>query len=123
MDITAMKERLEKEKELLESELATVGRKNPKIAGDWEPMPGELDPSATESDELADKIEDFEENTAIVRELEIRLADITSAIEKVDKGTYGVCEECGEEIEEDRLQANPAARTCKKHMGSEESFN
>lgn len=112
-----MKERLEKERALVESELSTVGRKNPKIEGDWEATPGELDASATESDELADKIENFEENTAILKELEIRLGDINLAIEKIDKGTYGVCEECGAEIEEERLEANPSARTCKEHMG------
>ena len=112
-----MKERLEKERALVESELATVGRKNPKIEGDWEATPGEPDATATESDELADKIEGFEENTAILKELEIRLGDINLAIEKIEKGTYGVCEECGAEIEVERLEANPSARTCKEHMG------
>lgn len=112
-----MKERLEKERTLVESELKTVGKKNPKLEGDWIATPGDMDASATEPDELADKIENFEENTAILKELEIRLGDINLAIEKIDKGTYGVCEECGAEIEIERLEANPSARTCKEHMG------
>lgn len=110
-----IQERLEGERALVEKELATVGRKTA-TPGDWEPVPGQTDPTATEPDEIADKIEDFENNAAIVKELEIRLSDINAALEKIGKGTYGVCEECGVEIEEDRLAANPAARTCKAHM-------
>ena len=33
-------------------------------------------------------------------------------------GTYGTCEVSGEQIEEDRLEADPAARTCKAHMNA-----
>ncbi len=117
-----MRERLEKERATVEAELATVGRKNPRKPNDWEATPGEIDTTATESDEIADKIEDFEENTAILRELEIRLGDINAAIEKIEKGTYGVCEVSGEPIEEDRLEANPSARTCKAHMGGGDSL-
>ena len=114
-----MKERLLKEQALVESELGTVGRKSTNGTGDWEATPKDQDPTATESDELADKIEDFEENTAILRELEIRLGDINAAIEKVNAGTFGICEIGGETIEQERLEANPAARTCKAHMGGE----
>lgn len=116
MNIDAMKERLLGEKAVVEAELATVGRKNPQTPGDWVPTPGEQDSAATEPDEIADKIEDFEQNTAIVRELEIRLGDIDAALAKIDAGTYGTCEVDGSAIEEDRLDANPAARTCKAHM-------
>ena len=35
---------------------------------------------------------------------------------KMEKETFGICEVCGKEIEEDRLLANPSARTCKKHL-------
>ena len=38
------------------------------------------------------------------------------ALERIEKGTYGICEVGNEEIEEDRLNANPAARTCKAHL-------
>ena len=45
--------------------------------------------------------------------------DIKRALKKIKDDEYGKCELCGEDIEEDRLEANPAARTCKKHMGEE----
>ena len=42
--------------------------------------------------------------------------EIDAALEKMEKGTYGICEVCNKPIEEDRLEANPAAKTCKEHM-------
>lgn len=41
-----------------------------------------------------------------------RLADIAAALERLDVGTYGVCENCGEPIPAARLEARPYARTC-----------
>jgi DnaK suppressor protein len=40
------------------------------------------------------------------------LKDIDEALERLDEGTYGICEECGEEIGEKRLQAIPFALYC-----------
>jgi RNA polymerase-binding transcription factor DksA len=41
-----------------------------------------------------------------------RLADLDAALERVEAGSYGVCEGCGEPIAPARLEARPAARTC-----------
>jgi DnaK suppressor protein len=38
--------------------------------------------------------------------------DIADAFRKLQNGTYGLCEECGEEIDIKRLQVNPLARFC-----------
>ncbi len=115
IDTTAYKARLEEEKTKLEAELGTVGRKNPSNPADWEAVPPE---SGQESDpnDAADLIEGFEANTAILKDLEIRYNDVVAALERIEKGTYGVCEVSGEEIEADRLTADPAARTCKAHL-------
>jgi DnaK suppressor protein len=40
------------------------------------------------------------------------LKDIDNALDKIKNGTYGVCEECEEKINEKRLEANPVARYC-----------
>jgi DnaK suppressor protein len=37
---------------------------------------------------------------------------ITAAIERIDRGVYGHCAECGMAIEDGRLSALPAATTC-----------
>lgn len=39
-------------------------------------------------------------------------SNILSAIESIDKGTYGICQECGQQISENRLKYNPNARRC-----------
>ena len=47
------------------------------------------------------------------------LKDIDNTLDKIEKGTYGICEECEEKIIEKRLEANPVARyciTCKRQM-------
>lgn len=41
-----------------------------------------------------------------------RLVEIDAALIRVEAGTYGVCENCGAEIAEARLEALPAARLC-----------
>ena len=41
-----------------------------------------------------------------------RLADIDDALSRLEAGTYGVCEQCGDAIAVERLQARPSARTC-----------
>ena len=46
-----------------------------------------------------------------VRDKEKLLA-IEEALEKLREGTYGVCEECGDEIGAGRLRAMPLARLC-----------
>jgi RNA polymerase-binding transcription factor DksA len=115
IDIKTMKERLEAERTLVESELTTVAHKGA-TPGDWEPSAGEIDTSATEPDEKASAIEQFESNTEITKQLEIRLADVNAALAKIEAGTYGICEVSGKPIEEDRLEANPAARTSKEYM-------
>jgi RNA polymerase-binding protein DksA len=49
---------------------------------------------------------------ALVHQLEQHLAEIEAAVGRIDAGTYGTCERCGEPIGEDRLEARPTARTC-----------
>ena len=55
---------------------------------------------------------------ALIRQGELRLAEIDAAVERLDAGTYGTCEECGQPIGQDRLTARPAARTCIKCAGA-----
>lgn len=115
------KEKLEKEKSLLEKELSSVGRINPENASDWQATPAKMDILNADENEVADSIEEFENNTAILKQLEIRFNEVKDALERIDNGTYGTCEISGEPIEIDRLEANPAARTSKKHTAENNS--
>jgi len=41
-----------------------------------------------------------------------RLAELDAALQRVDRGTFGTCERCGDAIPDARLLARPTARTC-----------
>lgn len=116
IDYKHFQKRLEEEKKNLEIELEKVGRRNPDTPSDWEAKPTDRDVSQADDNTVADSIEDYEENVAIVNTLEGRYNDIVSALDKIKHKTYGLCQVCDKEIEPDRLEANPAARTCKEHM-------
>ncbi len=49
------------------------------------------------------------------------LEQMDAAIGRLEEGVYGVCLECGEEIDEDRLKVMPFADTCVKCKGQKES--
>lgn len=118
IDYAHFEDKLEREKKLLEMELIKVGRKNPDNPSDWEATPVLEDRDASQADEntVADSIEEYEDNVAILKTLEDRYNDIKSGLDKIKDGNYGLCQICGKEIETDRLEANPSARTCKEHM-------
>lgn len=49
---------------------------------------------------------------ALIRQLEVGVADIDHALIRLAADTWGDCEVCGNAISEERLAARPAARTC-----------
>ena len=49
---------------------------------------------------------------ALVRHARHHLAEVDAAVERLETGTYGVCQECGTAIGAERLEARPTARTC-----------
>lgn len=116
LDTEHFKNKLEMERQELEAELEKIGRKNPDNPSDWEATPPDRDASQADENTVADTISDFEDNNAIVNTLESRYKDVKSGLDKIKHGVYGICQVCKKEIEVDRLEANPAARTCKEHM-------
>lgn len=44
------------------------------------------------------------------------LREVDSALERMDKGTYGICETCHESVEQDRLMTDPLVRYCLDHL-------
>ena len=95
------------EKDAVEEELAMHGKVSGKAwTGSSESEGEEPDPT-----DAADNIEELGVNIPLVAELEKRRKDIDDALEKMDKGTYGICEVSREPIPFKRLEADPAART------------
>ncbi|MFC1821995.1 RNA polymerase-binding protein DksA [Thermodesulfobacteriota bacterium] len=62
--------------------------------------------------------------TLRIRDRERKLiGKIKEALERIDNGTYGICDECDEKISEARLKARPVTTLCidcKKRQESEE---
>jgi len=44
------------------------------------------------------------------------LHEVDSAIHRIDEGSYGICEECHDTIEQERLIADPLVRMCLDHL-------
>ena len=51
-------------------------------------------------------------STAAARSIAAALAEVDRALEKVEEGTYGFCDECEQSISPERLEAMPAATMC-----------
>ena len=107
-----LKEKLEEEKSTLEMELKSFATKDESIKGNWEAKY----PSKERGDkeEEADESQEYENLLSLEHNLELKLKDVDSALEKINKKKYGKCEKCGKEIKEERLLACPEAKLCMK---------
>jgi DnaK suppressor protein len=88
-----------------------------------------LSTSATEADqrelsssdqhpaEQATETLERELDLGVLQSVESELVDVQAALQRLDAGTYGICEVCGEPIAEGRLEAMPAARYCVEDQG------
>jgi len=117
-EMEELREKLEIEKSDLEEELLSHGRVL-NDSGDWEGSSAGLEGQEADPNDAADQIEELVTNVPLVEELEERHIDVAEALEKMDDGTYGLCEEDSEPIPYARLKANPAARTCIEHADEE----
>jgi DnaK suppressor protein len=101
-DRTALQmERLQKERERT---LVELGRLR-------EALKSEVDPDADEGDpDLVER----EKVMALVQRLERKLESVDDALRHAQKGTYGICERCGEPIDPARLEIVPEATLCVK---------
>lgn len=101
-----LKQRLLDEKTRLENELARFAKPTG-AKGDFDTQMEEI---GTDPDENASEVESYVDNLALESTLESQLRDVNDALERMNNGTYGVCEETGKDIDPERLKAYPAAR-------------
>lgn len=105
-----LKNKLLEEKSGIESELSRFAAPTG-VPGDYETR---FENIGTDMDENASEVEGYADNLALENTLEKRLKDISDALDRIKKGTYGICENCNQEIDMERLRAYPAARICIK---------
>ncbi|HTK32966.1 MAG TPA: TraR/DksA C4-type zinc finger protein [Candidatus Paceibacterota bacterium] len=114
-DTEKFKKLLQTEFAQLEEELNGIGQKSSSAPGGWEVTTGDMKVDTADDNEMADKFEELEDNAGIANKLEGQLNEVKAALERIEKGTYGICETCGKPIEIERLEANPSARVSIKH--------
>jgi len=107
--IEKMKERLLKEKESLEKRLAGFTQKNKNVKDDYDAKFPEY---GDDDDENAGEVATYSDNLSLERSLEKALRDINKSLERIERGTYGICKYCGKEIGEERLEARPVSGAC-----------
>ena len=65
-----------------------------------------------DSSEQAQERENDEVVDAIGNETRVSLREVRAALDRIEDGTYGICENCGDDIPLGRLQALPEATRC-----------
>lgn len=109
--LNELKALLLNEKSKLEKNLERIARPIDKEKGDYETN---FETIGTDREDNTTEVEEYTENLPIELTLEKNLQDVISALERIEKGAYGFCENCQKEIGLERLRANPSAKTCIK---------
>ena len=55
---------------------------------------------------------EMEKNVSLLEQVEDELREIDAAYQRLERGSYGVCQACGRPIADERLEAMPATRFC-----------
>lgn len=104
-----MKSSLLKEQASLRAQLEKTGKHEKGTTDDFS---ARFPDYGTDEDENALEVSTYQNRLSIDNDFEKSLLDVDHALEKIEDGTYGKCENCGKEIGLDRLRAMPAARLC-----------
>ncbi len=104
MDTRAVAEELRVRRDQLRAELdvVTVVERDPDASVSFGKRVGDGTTAAVERLNLV----------GTARELEAMLHDVDRALQKIEDGTYGICDRCGKLISEARLEARPWAVLC-----------
>ena len=109
LDTEQFRERLLEERRRVVDAIDNIHAENPGSLGDETDEPTFQDnhlgdiATATFDREMASSLE---ENSTHV------LAEIDTALGRIDEGTYGICQRCGKPIGRERLEALPWATLC-----------
>lgn len=106
-----LKALLLKEKEDLEENLERIAKPVNKEKGDYETNFEEI---GADREDNTTEVEEYTDNLPVEITLEKKLQETLDALDRMEKGTYGFCENCQKEIDIERLRANPSAKTCIK---------
>lgn len=108
--IEKLKEKLNGGKIALKKELESFATEDKNVKDNWEAKYPSKERGNKE--EEADEAGEYHNLLSLEENLELRLKDVNLALKKIGDETYGKCEKCGKEIEEERLLVYPEAKLC-----------
>lgn len=108
--LRAIKKRLQAERERLEQELHEIMERT-SLSSDVEQV-SELSTYDDHPADLASETFEREKDLAMEGNIQDLLEKVDTALEKLEEGTYGLCDSCGVEINPNRLEALPYASLC-----------
>lgn len=117
LDIPKFRHQLEQMRDALQTELDQIQEESANT--DQTEGYGVTNHPAEDASEMFTR----ERNMAISGDLQTELNDVLHALERIEAGGYGMCEECGEPINPERLDARPAATFCIRHQREIEREN
>lgn len=90
------------------------------LSDSLEDSTGELSSFDQHPGDVATETVEREQDDSLREHAAAELEQVEAALARLDAGTYGKCERCGEEIPEARLEARPHARFCVEHQRDRE---
>lgn len=105
LDIAKAEKALQKEREQLVHQLDELGAAE---SGD---LRADIDFGGSFAD-AASVTAERTEVLGLVESLKGQLDDVDTALARIAAGTYGICDNCGARISEDRLEFRPASVLC-----------
>ena len=112
--LAELKEALIKKRDKIKSELMPFAKKNKNIKGDFETKFPDV---GYGEEDNATEVTMYEDDLGVEHPLELDLLAVNKALERMEKGTYGLCYNCGSKsqaIDVRRLKAFPEAELCLK---------
>ena len=113
LDTEKYRKRLIEERDRLNEEITTTD-----ISGSADPGSDDLEITAADAPAISEGIDI---QASVIDMKSDRLEKIDAALQSIDDGTYGKCNECGKEIDPRRLDAEPTATTCIEHARAAEA--
>lgn len=111
-------------RELLDAEERRLGElregEQQRLSGSLEDSTSELTSFDQHPADVGTETHDREVDETLAQSLDAGLREVEAARQRLDGGTYGRCEECGEPIPDERLEAQPTARFCVRHQAEQE---
>ncbi|HEV7678617.1 MAG TPA: TraR/DksA C4-type zinc finger protein [Candidatus Dormibacteraeota bacterium] len=109
MDTDTARTRLEEERRRLEE---TRRAAQDLVSGNSEEAVQELASYDQHQADQGTETFERERDVSVLQRVEAQLREVEAALERLEAGTYGLCELCGKPIGDERLEAMPAARYC-----------